>query len=282
MLELGIGADILRGVGWIVRLLFLAAIVYALWSGGNWKRKLLKVTLVVLLFSTPLWPGIGERIRYERKYKVAKVIFDQRCKTAGERIYKRVDNVEGVLLLNIRERSKSSDRSDPNWPDAALANERYQEGYVASFLQWEHHEDKRSPRGYLNYAPSDLPGYGYVDVRGDDGLLYRYTLDERGNPDSRKLSKSFLNGKPARYAVSFVNMIDPGDREYWIAGTTVTVTDVQTKEVLAHSTWYAMDPGQGSTAGARAPWGFARTCPELKGWVGAPTRMFVDQVLKPK
>ncbi|OUL98425.1 hypothetical protein A8M77_31735 [Variovorax sp. JS1663] len=75
--------------------------------------------------------------------------------------------------------------------------------------------------------------------------------------------------------------MDPWDRAHWVAGTTVTITDSQTDSVIAQSTWYSFEPGLGSTEGHRSPWGFAITCPKL-AWVGAPTRMFVDQVLKPK
>ena len=277
---------LLSALGLLYWALAIALAAFALWYPKRW---LLKLSLAVLVFTVFVYPVVrhAQRQQIQRdqskgRLDAAMALFAERCKTAGKVVHKTIEGVEGVLLLNVRSRSKASDRSDPNWPDAALANERQGEEYIANFLQWEQHKDKRSPRGYLNYAPSDLPGYKYVDVKESGGLINRYVLSERGNPDSANLSKSALIGKPARYSVSFVNMIDPVDRAYWIAGTAVTITDTQTQEVLAHSTWYAMDPGQGSTAGARAPWGFAWTCPEMKGWVGAPTRMFVDQVLKPK
>ncbi len=34
-------------------------------------------------------------------------MFDERCKTAGYKIYKTVENVEGVTLLNVWPREKS-------------------------------------------------------------------------------------------------------------------------------------------------------------------------------
>jgi hypothetical protein len=90
-----------------------------------------------------------------------------------------------------------------------------------------------------------------------------------------------MSDQPARYAISFADISDPADRRFWIAGTTVTVTDTKTSEILATSTWYAFEPGQGSTAGGRQPWAFATTCP-ISGGGNSSTRFFVDQVLKPK
>jgi hypothetical protein len=285
MLELGIGADIVRGIGWVFTLAFFAALALALWRGKTRRRKLINVGLVLLVFIGPALPGMYRSFETKQKYANAKALFDERCKTAGEKIYQTVDNVEGVLLLNVRPGVENilANEANPNWLDAGLPNERGGEEYIASFLMWEQHQDKRNPRGGLNYAPSDLPGYRYVDVKSDDSTIYRYTLAEPGNPDSAKLSKSILKGKPAQYAVSFVNIRNEADRQHWVAGTTVTVTDTQSAEVLAESTWYAIEPGQGSRAGTRQPWRFALSCPDIRGSrERTPTRFFVDQVLKPK
>lgn len=220
---------------------------------------------------------------YKARYEAAKALFDERCKSAGQKIYKSVDNVEGVLLLNLRANDRTKNEANPNWPDAGLPNEYGGEDYIANFLAWEHHQDKRSPRGYLNQTPSDLPGYRYVDVKDAEGVMWRYTLRKEGEVGYPKLAKVELKEMSARYAVSFANLIDPEDRKKWVAGTTVTVVDTRTSEVLAQATWYSFEPGQGSTANYRQPWRFAKSCPELRGeQERAPTRFFVDQVLKPR
>lgn len=220
---------------------------------------------------------------YRARYEAAKARFDERCKSAGQKIYKSVDDVKGVLLLDLRANDQTENEANPYWPDAGLPNEYSGEDYVANFLEWEHHEDKRSPRGYLNQTPSDLPGYRYVDAKNAQGVMWRYTLRKEGEIGYPKLAKFELKEAPARYAVSFENLFDLEDRKKWIAGTTVKVVDTQTAEVLAQATWYSFEPGQGSTANFRQPWRFAQTCPELRSWAAiAPTRFFVDQVLKPK
>lgn len=284
MLELGIGADLFRGARWVLRIAFVLAIVLALWRGRTWQLKVFYVVVIVLGFASPMLPGIVKQREYKQKYAKAKAVFDERCKTAGEKIYRTVDDVEGVLLLNVRSDNKDriANEANPNWSDAGLPNEMPGESYIATFLQWEHHEDRRNPRGYLNYARSNLSGYRYVDVKSESNDFYRYALVDPGNPDSSKLSKVVLSGKPARYAVSFINIVEPNDRAMWVAGTTVNVTDTQTGAILATSTWYSFESGQGSKAGGRQPWRLARTCPGWRGWDGARTRMFVDQVLKPK
>ena len=232
MLELGAGADILRGLGWLYIGLIVVLVGVALWFPERWWQKVISVIVVLLIFIGPAHLRYREREKLadarKARYEKAKALFDELCKTAGENIYKTVDCVEGILLLNVRSRGVSASAlSDPNWVDAGLPREPGQGGYITTFLLWEQFQDKRADRGYLNHSPSDRPGYRYVDVRDLNGLIYRYRLD---HTDVRKLSREQLKGKPARYAVSIVNMTDPEARQLWVAGTTVQVTDTATNE----------------------------------------------------
>lgn len=227
--------------------------------------------------------GEPSQQEYPEKYAKAKALFDERCKTAGEKIYKTADGVEGVLLLNVRSSDIAAQRANPNWTDAGLPDELGGDDYIRTFLSWEHQQFPPR-RGYLNSHPTNrsgyliFPGYSFVDVKEDAGI-YRYAFRK---PPDNALSKSLLSGKPAQYAVLFRNLTDEMDRAMWVAGTIITVTNTHTNEVMAEYTGYSFEPGQGNTDGARAPWGFAKTCPELAGWRGGATRMFVDKVLKPK
>lgn len=287
MLELGAGADILRAVGALYWGLIGVLIVLAIWLPKRGWQKALGVVMVLVVFMGPAFKREQEQAQQvdERKarYDKAKALFDERCKTAGEKIYRTVENVEGVFLLNVRVDDGNRNAANPNWPDAGLPNEYGGEAYIYSFLGWEHHEDKRNLRGYLNHIPSDSPGYRYVDTQSKAGAIWRFALRTPGEQGFPSLSKTEHIGPFARYSVAFTNLVNPEDRKYWVAGTTVTVTDVQTSEVLAQATWYSFEPGQGSKAGGRQPWRFALSCPELRGGKErSPTRFFVDQVLKPK
>jgi hypothetical protein len=85
------------------------------------------------------------------------------------------------------------------------------------------------------------------------------------------------------------------EREYWIAGSSLKVIDLQTNEVIAERIGYMVDWAQGSQAGGRSPWLFAadNACPDFNrnrlrrvpgpgfSAQAGQTIDFVDQVLKP-
>lgn len=283
--------ELIRGLELVYLLMWAALVVLALWIPKTRKSKIVTALTVLALGSVlPAYLALSIKKRQEEaqpivdkqqaQLKAAMARFEERCKTAGGKIYRTVDRVEGVLLINVRPKAKPGDRSDPNWPDAGLPNEGQGDWYIRQFLFWEQHEDKRTLRGYLNEHPTQLPGYRFVDVAQNDGTVKRYRL---ARPESAELVSEQLQEEPSRYSISFTNIVDPEGRRFWIAGTTVIVKDTVSNQVLGEHTWYSMDPGQGSTAGFRAPWGFAKTCPLLGAYPSmAPTRFFVDQVLKPK
>lgn len=273
---------LLKGIGVGYWLIVVGALALVLWKIKGWVPKMLGcfVLLAVLVLPVALhaWERIEKEDKAQVKLEASMSLFKTRCQTAGAKVMRTVSNVDGVLLTSVRPIAKSSDRSDPNWPDAALPDEGQGDWYVRTFLFWEHNEDRKNIRGFLNNVPSDLPGYQFVDVKESDGSVYRYRLLKG---DRAELSREPVAGSPARYAVSFVNIVDPEGRLHWIAGTKALVTDTATNEVVAEHVWYSIDPGQGGTAGFRSPWGFAVSCPALVGKRGSSTRFFVDQVLRP-
>ena len=264
-------------------LLMLVCIGVALWKGKTWQRKAIYASLVLALFMAPIAPDIYRGIEYRSKLATAQALFDERCKTAGEKVYRTVEGVEGVLLLNVRGNDIAAQRANPLWPDAALPDERGGDQYIRHFLYWEH-ESSGTSRGYLNPDPKNATsrGYRFVDVKQADGTVLRYRLKEPGNRDSAQLVSEPISGTPSRYAIGFVNQVKPEDRAHWVAGTTITLTDTQTNEVIATRESYSFEPGLGSRAGDRQPWGFAVTCPQLPQLPGRYlTRFFVDSILKP-
>ena len=274
------GFDVLFAVtGNLYLVLALAGICVALWLGKTWARKLIFAVAVLALFVAPIAPEVYRTVEYRSKLATAQTVFDERCTTAGEKIYKTVDNEAGILLLNVRQGEIAQNRTNPEWEGAALPNDGTGLGYIENFLIWEHNDGKNH-RGYLNTIPDKATarGYQFVDVKLPDGSFFRYRLNRA---DSSELMSEPLKGEPARYAVGFTRADHPGDRKQWVAGVTITVSDTKTGEVLGQRTSYAFDPGLGSTSGGRSPWGFAITCPAWRGWDGARTRFFVDQIVKP-
>ncbi|WP_157836614.1 hypothetical protein [Paracidovorax oryzae] len=288
--------SLLQAVGWGYVLAVVIALLLAGWAPRRKKVKVLAVLAVLVVASISPIKGYRQyreqqQIAQERKerYQKAKELFDDRCKGAGERIYKVVEGVEEILLLNLRDQNQIENEANRFWPDAGLPNEGGGSGYINNFLMWE--SSGQNPRGALynkRKGPNDHPGYRYVDVKGLDGKLWRYTLKKQGEGGASEagypgLMKFEYQGPLARYAVSYQNIVNAEDRQHWVAGSMVSVIDLKTNEILAQATWYSFEPGLGSKAGGRQPWRFARSCPELTGGQErAPVRFFVDKVLRPK
>lgn len=226
--------------------------------------------------------------------QTAEALFQEHCKSAGEKIYKTVENVDGILLMKIRpEKANLSDQfalTDPYGDDLGG------DGYIMNFL-----------RGYTKRPDPPLPtapprlGYLYVDaIDPKDGQRYRYTgrIEEPWQYDKSYLKgytrfvldKISASGPAPRYGVTYDDLSTRQDREYWIAGSSLKVIDLQTNEVIAERIGYMMDRGQGSsgTGGARSPWLAAadHACPSFgaqHGFTGQrrQTEEFVAKVLKP-
>ncbi len=266
-------------LGSLYLLLALVAVCIAIWKGKTGSRKLIYAGVVLAVFIVPIAPEIYCSIEYRGRLAKAEALFDERCKSAGTTIHKTVDGVDGVLLLNVRSGRDPSNEADPRWVDAALPNESGGDQYIRNFLYWEHNDGKNE-RGVLNSSAEGATskGYRFVDVKQLNGTVLRYRLK---SPQSAELEIELVQGLPARYAVSFTNQTDPEDRRHWVAGTSIKVTDARTGEVMGERRSYAFEPGLGSKAGNRQPWAFAIACRPWKGWDGAQTRFFVEQVLRP-
>ncbi len=202
------------------------------------------------------------------RYETAKALFDEQCKRAGEKIYRTVEGVEGVMLLKVREdspgKSYYESKRDPMWPDAA-AWDFHGEAYIENFLKtWANIHNTTKDRGYP-----------YVDVLQQNGSIVRYTETEDGD-----LVEAPNPAHPARYAITYTNNVDPALRKYWIAGTTIQIVDRQTNELLAEKTVFVFDSGLGDTYMSRTPWhnGNIEICPHALEHERR-TIDFVDKVL---
>lgn len=251
-----------------------------------------------------------------QRAEAGKALWEEKCRTvAGERIYKTVPDVEGLVLLKLRPEAGAREWADPMWPGAAFAVERRADEYISSFLGYEHSGSPvgksvtETYRGYINTSylpgnPSNLPGYRYVDVYDpQDGQWYRYTGSEKvvGRKDitakgvqmalSRNpnydlnvyrwtLDKARVAAPGLRYGVSFEDHVIPEERVLGVASSTVMVINLQTGEVLGEMLRYAW-----STPSSRAnpsPWLSAHVCPRNTRGASTQTRQFVDQIIIPR
>lgn len=240
---------------------------------------------------------------------MAMRMWQERCKQAGEKIYKTADDVDGVFLLKIRS------TKDLNYGDQFLLNDPYGndvkgDGYISLFLRGGSVDrDKRAPSAGLKIQ---VRGYKFVEAEDpSDGNIYKYTgktkvvgekdrtapgvqaeLAKNPNYDTAirafVLDKNLVVHQQTRYGITYDDISTPEDREYWIAGSSLKVVDLQTKEVIAERIGYMVDWAQGSNAGNRSPWLFAadNACPPFAAKHGALSQLgqtyrFVEKVLRP-
>lgn len=233
--------------------------------------------------------------------KAGKAYFEEKCKTvAGEKIYRTVADVEGVLLMKVRPERSETELQDPMWPGAAFAIESYTDSYIKSFLGYENAAGNfdgspgvitKEERGSI--APTKhaggRPGYRYVDLMDTKvGQRVRVTQqsDEPWQYDKKYLKgyiRYFLDKTPTtepapRYGVTYEDHVIPTERAIGVASSTVKVIDLNTTEVLGEMIRYAYRP-----RGLRlTEWLTANKCPSHYVGSDQATRKFVDQVLKPK
>lgn len=247
-------------------------------------------------------PNVGEAA--VAREQSGKALWEEKCRTvAGEKIYRKVENVEGVLLMKVRPERGDRQLADRMWPGAAFAREARGDEFITTFLAYEYAFGPAlrqtvvpplSPtnRGHINTdrRPGGLPGYRWVDViDAMDGKRYRYSsrYEEPWQKDKTYLKgyiKFYLDKAPApdpapRYGVTFEDHVIPEERYLGIASSTIKVIDLQTQEVLGEMTRYAWSPSAPSRVNP-SPWLTAYRCPQ-RGWTSADTRQFADQVLIP-
>lgn len=151
----------------------------------------MKISLVVILL-TSLISGCGSIVKkidpqVVKMEKAGKAYYEEKCKNvAGEKIYRKIPDVEGVFLMKIRLLGKGGQLEDPMWPGAAFAREFGGDSYIRNFLGYEHSaypSDKpqlitQNYRGYIGPSkrPGSRPGYLYIDlIDAKDQQHYRVT-----------------------------------------------------------------------------------------------------------
>jgi hypothetical protein len=316
--------DLFKTAGGVFIALSALGIGLALWLPKKWWGKLLALVAVGFLISLPVRQGTREVQQqqvqvdeFKERQTKAIAMWQERCKTAGEKILRTVEGVEGIYLMKLRP-------SEINFADQFKLDDPYGrdlggDAYIKSLVRGSFQaEVKDIPEG----AP---PRFGYLYVEAEDpndDKRYRYTGGMRvvGQKDATApaiqinlkrdpnfdlniysfvLDRKLAAGKPPRYGVTYDDISTHEEREYWIAGSSLRVVDLKTNEVIAERIGYMVDWAQGSRAGGRSPWLFAadNACPNFyrnfKKLIGAGTTHgsgaqinqtldFVEKVLKPK
>ena len=252
--------------GLLILLIITWTVVYSLSQPGKRLRNNLIATPLVLLviFVSAYIASSDDRARQremqakaearQKEYLESKAIFAERCKSAGEKIYQTVANVEGITLLNIPKERPQGARNDPMWEDAVFSLGGPEEEYVKEFLYWEIKDDDDSigqlqsvdPRPSARETqirlwgfPTNMSehekayrGYRYADAQQKDKHFLRYRFpDDKDRKDKETLLVQAIE-RPSRYALEYKPIVDPADRKHWVAGVTVNIYDLQTKTLM--------------------------------------------------
>jgi hypothetical protein len=270
--------DILRAVGVGMMLLIILGVGLALWLPKKWWGKLLALCILGVIVGIPLQKTMEEKQRQQalmdaakQRLELAEARFQERCKTAGEKILRSVDEVESFLLTNLR----PADISDSSQYDS---NDQY--GYNVggeSYIRY-----------YLIGSSDFSSRYRFVELISGSKKYKFWT------PLSASISRQYwirgstvpiasnsINEFSSRYAVEWKDISTKEDRDLWIAGGSLLITDRKTNEVIAERIGYLLDTGLGSTAGQRSPWTWARHRGQACPAINEHNRAFVEKVLKP-
>jgi len=261
--------------------------------------------LIVLAFISPTPHAASPQTLAQEGLAKAEALFKKRCQTAGEKIYRTADKVEGIFLIKLR--PKGINYGDQYRMDDPYGFDVTGDGYITNFLLG------RNANGSLVEQGKVRSGYLYVEAQDQqDGKRYRYTgsmkvvgkkeataynvqIELKRNPNydlniyAFVLDKTPATGPQPRYGVTYDDISTREERDYWIAGSSLKVIDLKTNEVMAERIGYMMDRGQGSTAGGRSPWLLAQNdaCPQFPTAPGGnrvaitQTRNFVEKILDP-
>ena len=300
--------------GLLTLLIITWTVVYSLSQPGKRLRNNLIATPLALLaaFTWAYIASSDDRARQremqakaearQKEYLESKAIFEERCKSAGEKIYQTVENVEGITLLNIPKERPQGARNDPMWEGAVFSLGEAEEEYVKEFLYWEIRYDNNSmidlktvdPRPSARETqirlwghPTNMTeyqrayrGYRYIDVKQKDKRFLRYRFpDDKDRKDEDTLLVQAIE-RPSRYALEYKPIVDPEDRKHWVAGLTVNIYDLQTNTLMATKTWYALNPTQGH-AYQTDEWFRLERCPAGEA-DSTYIRYFLNRVIQPK
>jgi hypothetical protein len=282
---------ILSAIGWGYLIVVLIAFVLVLWLAKGKMAKTIAALAVLGLASILPLQGFKEYAKEkeaEDAYRVrlakAQALFDERCKTAGEKIYKTVEGVEGVFIL--RPRTEDLNYSNQFKLDDPYGYAGTGENYLKLFVRGRTTVPAKT--GEI-IDPSKVVSYRFVEIVDETGKgFYRYTTSMSKEESERftrngggvvPLEKTATQDRKAKYGITWADISTNEDRQSWIAGSSLKIIDLQTNDIIAERIGYMFDKGLGDTSGGRSPWSVARdnACPSLN----EKTFYFFDRVIKP-
>lgn len=300
-------SSVVEGIGPVYWLLVIVSVAWVMLKSKPWRAKLQDAAIVLLILVGPMAIYVGHGVLRHREAQErldkAMALFKQRCTSAGERIHRTVESVDGLVWMKWR--PASSNQWDQYRLDDPYGSDCGADSCILNLL--------RVTRGAeLNpQEASRHPGrYDFVESTDPkDGKMYRYRAEmllpwkqeevdahrklTGRDPESYsyrvKLMREPIDRLTAKYGLTWADISTREDRDHWIAGGSLQVVDLHTSEVIAERIGYMIDAGQGNTSGGRQPWTHAEyyACPkfelsEARNPVkSSRSRQFVLLALKP-
>jgi hypothetical protein len=282
---------LLAAVGWSYIIVVLIATALALKLPKSKQAKVFATVIVIGLSAIlPLkgYQGYHKEQQEAQAYKArldkAQALFAERCKTAGEKIYRTVDGVEGVLLMKIR--PDKINLSDQYAMDDPFGADCHGKACIEALLRIS-----EGANSYPQGAAIRKTKFNWVEaVDTSDNQLYRYVGVTKFHPNGDpyfSTVRTRIELAKARFGITYDDISTREDREQWIAGGSLKVIDLATQETIAERVGFMMDVGLGNTSGFRSSWAYAydHACPQLPtttdghAVIGGRTQKFVFSVL---
>lgn len=282
---------LLAAIGWTYIIGVLIATTLALWLPKTKQTKTIATMIIIGLSAIlPLKGYQGYRKEqqeaqaYKARLEKAQVLYAERCKTAGDKIYRTVENVEGVLLIKVR--PDEINLSNQYAMDDPFGADCHGIACVEGLLRIS-----KGASSFPKGASIRNGKFNWVEaVDTSDNQLYRYVGITKFHPNGDpyfSTEKTKIERPMARFGITYDDISTREDREQWIAGGSLKVIDLTTQEIIAERTGFMMDIGLGNTNGSRSPWAYAydHACPQLstttdgRAIIGGRTQKFVFSVL---
>jgi hypothetical protein len=279
MLELTGFGSVLRGIGFLYWVLAIGAVFLAFKYGKGTRGKVIWAAVAIVAFGYLPGKAMIEQHQRDAYAKEAWAYFKKLCdEKSGEKIYKTFTGVKSVLVVKPLPPATEKDLYDQFWygdPYSASATSMRVDNAAGTLV----YPDAPISMNERGKGFEFVESYTSQDKSGQKNLI-KYSFQ----PAARDYRTESTTQSISRFGVSWEDISKPEDRKFWVAGSRLSIVDLNDKSLVAERIGYFIEAGFGSVAGGRRPWLTSRgpntTCPPIQSGDYAD-RWFILKVLNP-